>query len=67
MKVEPLISQTIFSMSLLHFWALNVMVVLLSMENQKALGFHKKILICVQKMKKGLKGVEQHEGEKLFT
>ncbi len=31
-------------MSLLAFWALNVVVVLLSMEGQKALGFHKKYL-----------------------
>ncbi len=31
-------------MSLLPFWALNVVVVLLSMEGQKALGFNQKYL-----------------------
>ncbi len=31
-------------MSLLHFWALNVSVALLSMQSQKALGFHQKYL-----------------------
>ncbi len=31
-------------MSLLPFWALNVSVALLSMQGQKAHGFHKKIL-----------------------
>ncbi len=41
---------------------LNVVVVL-SMEGQKALGFHQKYLICVPKMNKGLTGLEQHEGE----
>ncbi len=30
-----------FKMSLLCFWALNVVVSLLSMEGQKALGFHR--------------------------
>ncbi len=34
----------------LCFWALNLSVVLLSMEGQKALGFHQNILICVPKM-----------------
>ncbi len=37
--------------SLLSFGALHVLVVLLSIEGQRALGFHQKnILICVQKM-----------------
>ncbi len=50
--------------SLLTFWSLNVSGALLSMEGQKALGFHKKnILICVLKMNEGLTGLEQHEGE----
>ncbi len=31
-------------MSLLHFWALNVSVAMLSMQGQKALGFHEKHL-----------------------
>ncbi len=35
---------TILTMSLLPFWALNVSVALLSMEGQKALGFHPKYL-----------------------
>ncbi len=43
-------------MSLLPFWALNMVVVLLSMEGQKALGFHQ-----------GLSGLEQYEGEELMT
>ncbi len=34
----------ILTMSLLPFWALNVSVALLSMEGQKALGFHQKYL-----------------------
>ncbi len=50
-------------MSFLSFWALNMSVVLLSMEGQKALGFHQKILIYVPKMNKGLTGLEQQEGE----
>ncbi len=33
-------STSILTMSLLPFWALNVIVALLSMEGQKALGFH---------------------------
>ncbi len=33
-----------FTMFLLPFWALNVSVVLLSMQGQKSLGFHKKYL-----------------------
>ncbi len=38
------VTWTILMMSLLHFWVLNVMVVLLSMQDQKALGFHQKYL-----------------------
>ncbi len=49
-------------MSLLHFWALNMSVALLSMQGQKALGFHKKILICVPKMNKGFTSLERHDG-----
>ncbi len=45
-------------MSLLPFWALNVVVPLVSMQGQKALGFHKKYLICVPKMNEGLRGLE---------
>jgi len=41
-------------MSLLPFWALNVVVALLSMKDQKALGFHLKYLICVLKINEGL-------------
>ncbi len=50
-------------MSLLPFWALNVSVVLLSMQNQKALDLIKNILICVLMTNEGLAGLEQHEGE----
>ncbi len=49
--------------SSLCFWALNVSVVLPSMQGQKALGFHQKIIICVLKMNEGLMGLEWHEGE----
>ncbi len=35
---------TILTMTLLHFWALNVVVPLLSIEGQKALWFHQKYL-----------------------
>ncbi len=35
---------TILTMSLLPFWALNMVVVLLSMQGQKALGFHQNYL-----------------------
>ncbi len=52
------------TMSLLPFPSLNVVVALLSMESQEALGFHKKnILICVSKMNKGLIGLDWPEGE----
>ncbi len=54
---------TILTMSLLPFWALNVVVPLVSMQGQKALGFHKNTLICVPKMNEGLRGLEWHEGE----
>ncbi len=41
----------------------NISVALLSMQGQRALGLHQNILICVQKMKEGLMGLERHEGE----
>ncbi len=50
-------------MSLLRFWALNMVVALLSMQGQKALGFHQNILICVLKMNEGLTGLERHEAK----
>ncbi len=50
-------------MSLLPFWALNISVVLLSMQGQKALEFHQNIIICVAKMNEGFTGLERHEGE----
>ncbi len=61
------VTWTILIMSLLPFWALNVVVALLSMQGQKALRFHLNILICVPKMSKGLTGLERHEGEQLMT
>ncbi len=45
--------------SILPFWAVIVVILLLSIEGQKALGFHKNILICVPKMNEGLVGLEQ--------
>ncbi len=44
-----------FTMSLLNFWVLIMVVALL--DSQKAL------LICVTKMNEGLTGLDQHEGE----
>ncbi len=44
------VTWTILAMSLLPVWALNVSVVLLSMQGQKAPQFHTNILICVPKM-----------------
>ncbi len=44
--VEPS-TWTILTMSLLSFWALNVVVALLSMQGQKALGFDQKIFSFV--------------------
>ncbi len=38
------VTWTIVTMSVLTFWALNVSVALLSMQGQKALGFHQKYL-----------------------
>ncbi len=32
-------------------------------EDHKALGYHKYILIFVQKLNEGITGLEQHEGE----
>ncbi len=53
-----------FTDVLATFLALNKSVVLLSMQGQKAVRFHKKnILICVLKMNEGLTGLEWHEGE----
>ncbi len=48
------VAWTILTMSLLPFWALSVVVVLLCMQGQKALELHKKFLICVLKMNEGL-------------
>ncbi len=57
------VTWTILTMSLLCFCAFIVVVPLLSMEGQRALGFHQNILICVLMMNKGLTGLERHEGE----
>ncbi len=46
-------------MSLQHFWALNVVVLLLSMQGQKALEFLQKY----SEDDEGLTGLEWHEGE----
>ncbi len=45
------------------FWALKVLVALLSMQGQKALGFHQNNLICVPKINEDLTVLERHEGE----
>ncbi len=54
-------------MSLLPFWVLKVIVALISMRGQKALGFHQNIFICVMKMNKGLTGLKGNEAEYLMT
>ncbi len=43
-KNESSVINSVLSMFLLSFWALNVVVALLDMQGQKALGFHKKYL-----------------------
>ncbi len=59
--VEPS-TWTILTMSLLSFWALNVVVAVLSMQGQKALGFDQKIFSFVfLRSTKVFKGLEQHE------
>ncbi len=51
-------------MSLLPFWVLNVVVPLLSMQGQKALGFHQTYLnLCSEDEFHSLLGLEQPEGE----
>ncbi len=62
-----LVTWTILMMSLLPFWVLDVVVMLRSMQGQKALRFHQNILICVQKMNKNRTGLERHEGEQLIA
>ncbi len=46
-------------------WAGNMLIfhVEVTMEGQKALGFHQNILICVLKINKGLTGLERREAE----
>jgi len=58
-KVEPLVTQTILTMSLLHVWVLKVVLTVLSMWGQKALGSHQKnILIRVLEINKDFSGLE---------
>ncbi len=47
-------------MSLLHFWALNVVAALLSMEGQKALGFHQNYLNLCSKDELDVEELEEH-------
>ncbi len=52
-----------FNDVLTTFWALNVVVPLLSMQGQKALEFHQKYLnLCFEDERRSM-GLEQHEGE----
>ncbi len=54
-------------MSLLPFWAWNVVILLLSIcRVRKLLDFFKTIFICVPKMNEGLTGLEPHEGDSLL-
>ncbi len=57
----------ILTMSLLRFWALNVVGPLLSGRVRELSDFIQNIFICVPKMIKGLTGLERHEGEYLMT
>ncbi|KAI2664322.1 Alpha-1,4 glucan phosphorylase L isozyme, chloroplastic/amyloplastic [Labeo rohita] len=50
-------------MSLLVFWALNMVVALLSIQGQKALRFHQKYILCFKEHKEDLAALERHEGE----
>ncbi len=51
-----------FNDVLTTFWALKV-VVALSIQGQKALGFHQKYLNLCSEMNEGLTGLGRHEGE----
>ncbi len=53
-----------FNNVLTTFWALNVLVALLSMQGQKAHAFHQNILIWVLKMNEGLTG--WHDDDWIF-
>ncbi len=57
------VTWTSLSMSLLPFWALYVVALLLLVAVEKLSDFIKNILICVLKMNEGLTDLEQHEGE----
>ncbi len=59
---QYLLFNNYFNNVLTTFWALNMVVVLLSVHGQKALGFHQ-YLICVSDMNEGLMGLERHEDE----
>ncbi len=49
LRLNTDVAWTILTMSLLRFWALNMVVALLSMQGQKALGFHQKYLnLCFE-------------------
>ncbi len=63
LRVEEKKLWTILTMSLPPFWALNVSVALLSMQGQKALGFHQKYLNLCSEDEQGLTVLERHEGE----
>ncbi len=56
---EPLMSlMDYFNDDLTTLLVLSMSVVLLSMQDQKALGFHQTFLNCVLKMNEGLMGLE---------
>ncbi len=50
-----------FNDVLLPFWVLNESVALLSMQGQKALGFHQKYLNLCSKDEQSLMGLEWHD------
>ncbi len=53
-----------YSLSLLPFWALNVVVLLLSMQGQKTLEFHKKYLnLCSEDEQRSSRVWNDTEGE----
>ncbi len=63
LRLTTEVTWTILMMSLLPFWALNMVVALLPMESQRALRFHQNILIYVPMMIEGFTGLKRHEGE----
>ncbi len=65
MMVEALTSHGLFYRC--PFWALTVVVPLLSVKGLRALRFNRNIFICAPKMNRGLMCLERYEGELLMS